>query len=66
MANQELCNSHEARLNALERGQIEIMAALGEIKGSTKIAPMIIRWIVFPLVAILGALYGIEQFTIPV
>ena len=61
----KLCVSHDERISALERGQTEIMTALGEIKGSTKLAPMIVKWIAFPLITILGFLYGVQQFIIP-
>lgn len=47
-------------LARLEEKVNAIQIAVAKICGAAEIAPLLIRWICFPLISILGVIYGIK------
>jgi len=41
----------------------EIRVSVAKLSGESRIAPLIVKWLAFPLISILGACYGVSLFT---
>ena len=60
MAVEDDVRRHEERLNKLDTLVDQLEKAVAKIEGSTSSVEMILKWVVIPLLIILGGLVGIK------
>lgn len=51
---------HEERIQRLEQICLELSTRLGNIEGSMKTVELLLKWVVLPLIIIVGGLVGIK------
>lgn len=56
MTEAELCY----KLERLEAKVNDIQISVASLTGEARLAPLLIKWLCFPLVTILGVVYGIK------
>jgi len=58
---QEILN-HEKRIAAVEKCQLALTASVSKLTGSASTTLNLIRWVILPLIIIVGGLVGIKIF----
>ena len=53
-------NKHEERLNIMERCQLDLSNQIGQLIGKADSTLNLIKYVIFPLLVIVGALVGIK------
>lgn len=53
-------NQHEERLNNVEKCQMDMSGQIGQLLGTASSTLNLIKFVIFPLLVIVGALVGIK------
>lgn len=50
----------KASISSLERTQLELIMKIGELTGKNNALPVLIKYIIFPLIVVLGGKIGLD------
>lgn len=53
---------HEKRLDALDKCVVDVTKAVAIIQGSMSTVVLLVKWVITPLLVIVGGLVGIKLF----